>query len=132
MTTINTEALRLFESLNRKQYELETKVTALKNITDSATHQEYTADLRNGVKELARKIEVGDNNRCGRIWRNEAMVEWKRGIDERIAMYKRIWSNLLTNKKKLKTVTLYYNDYEEMKTIIERELGTPKVSMNGS
>ncbi|CAG8620659.1 3323_t:CDS:2 [Paraglomus brasilianum] len=57
MTTINTEALRLFESLNRKQYELETKVTALKNITDSATHQEYTADLRNGVKELARKIE---------------------------------------------------------------------------
>ncbi|CAG8596093.1 748_t:CDS:2 [Paraglomus occultum] len=57
MTTINTEALRLFELLNRKQYELETKVTALKTITDSTRHQEYTTELRNGVKELTRQIE---------------------------------------------------------------------------
>ena len=73
MTTINTEALRLFESLNRKQYELETKVTALKNITDSAKHQEYTTELRNGVKELAKKIEVG-------VGLNDS--NWLTGFDE--------------------------------------------------
>jgi hypothetical protein len=65
MTTINLETLRFFESLNRKQYELDTKVTALKDITDSTTYQEYIAEIRNGIKELARKIEVGVYN--GRV-----------------------------------------------------------------
>lgn len=58
MATISPQVLVLFENLNKRQLELENKVTQLKNVIILSTQQELAAEIRNGVKELEKWIEV--------------------------------------------------------------------------
>ncbi|CAB4405824.1 unnamed protein product [Rhizophagus irregularis] len=57
MATISPQVLVLFENLNKRQLELENKVTQLKNVIILLTQQELAAEIRNGVKELEKWIE---------------------------------------------------------------------------
>ncbi|RGB26689.1 Sec20-domain-containing protein [Rhizophagus diaphanus] len=57
MATISPQILVLFENLNKRQLELENKVTQLKNVIILLTQQELAAEIRNGVKELEKWIE---------------------------------------------------------------------------
>ncbi|CAG8637666.1 13500_t:CDS:2 [Rhizophagus irregularis] len=61
MATISPQVLVLFENLNKRQLELENKVTQLKNVIILLTQQELAAEIRNGVKELEKWIELHRN-----------------------------------------------------------------------
>jgi hypothetical protein len=58
MASISAQVLSLFENLNKRQLELENTVTQLKNVIILSTQQELAAEIRNGVKELEKWIEV--------------------------------------------------------------------------
>jgi len=60
MATISPEVLNLFERLNKRQLELENNVTRLKNVIVLSTQQELATEIRDGVKELGKWIEVGN------------------------------------------------------------------------
>ncbi|KAF0474727.1 Sec20-domain-containing protein [Gigaspora margarita] len=57
MATLSPEILARFESINRRQLDLETKVTQLKNVITLTAQQELYSDIRDGVKELEKWIE---------------------------------------------------------------------------
>ncbi|CAG8561789.1 35949_t:CDS:2 [Gigaspora margarita] len=57
MATLSPEILARFENINRRQLDLETKVTQLKNVITLTAQQELYSDIRDGVKELEKWIE---------------------------------------------------------------------------
>ncbi|CAG8686064.1 9961_t:CDS:2 [Racocetra persica] len=57
MATLSPEILARFENINKRQLELETKVTQLKNVIALTTQQELYTAIRDGVKELEKWIE---------------------------------------------------------------------------
>ncbi|CAG8490044.1 703_t:CDS:2, partial [Dentiscutata erythropus] len=57
MATLSPEILARFENINKRQLELETKVTQLKNVITLTTQQELYTEIRDGVKELEKWIE---------------------------------------------------------------------------
>ncbi|CAG8531334.1 12885_t:CDS:2 [Cetraspora pellucida] len=61
MATLSPEILARFENINKRQLELETKVTQLKNVIALTTQQELYTEIRDGVRELEKWIEVNDD-----------------------------------------------------------------------
>ncbi|RIB28304.1 Sec20-domain-containing protein [Gigaspora rosea] len=57
MATLSPEILARFENINRRQLDLETKVTQLKNVITLTAQQELYSDIRDGVKDLEKWIE---------------------------------------------------------------------------
>ncbi|CAG8454965.1 3849_t:CDS:2 [Acaulospora colombiana] len=49
--------IALFENLNKRQLELEAKITQLKNVIIFSAQQELSAEIRDGIKELGKLID---------------------------------------------------------------------------
>ncbi|CAG8559613.1 7407_t:CDS:2 [Acaulospora morrowiae] len=49
--------IALFENLNKRQLELENKITQLKNVIIFSVQQELSAEIRDGIKELGKLID---------------------------------------------------------------------------
>ncbi|RHZ86669.1 hypothetical protein Glove_48g65 [Diversispora epigaea] len=58
MSTLAPEILSLFENLNKRQLEIEEKITRLKNVLNLITQQELSAEIRGSIKELGKLIDA--------------------------------------------------------------------------